>query len=204
MGTLGSNRLDSPDRLSDSDDLRTFTIIGDFFGKTKGSKNEEELNVLLCSTIMVRRLKKDVMEALKPKQRHQIYLSLSNKSCQRLHEIKRRLDTVESDEGLGEEKGWESSLRIRKNMILNEFYHESAKEKIRPVQDYVSTLLHEVKKVLIFAHHKEMLDGLEFILNRNNVEYIRIDGSTPPVKRNELKKKFQVSDSSDTAEHASF
>lgn len=133
------------------------------------------------------------MDNLKPKNRHQIYLSLSSESCRKLREIKRRLDSVDSSVDFMDENVWESSVHHRKNLILNEYYHESAKEKIGPVQDYVSTMLEDTQKMLVFAHHKEMMDGLERIMNQRKVKYIRIDGSTPAAKRNEYKKKFQVS-----------
>ena len=38
-------------------------------------------------------------------------------------------------------------------------------------------------KVLFFAHHGEVLDGIEHGLRDRGVKLIRIDGSTTPAKR---------------------
>lgn len=35
-------------------------------------------------------------------------------------------------------------------------------------------------KMIIFAHHRVMLDSLEEFMTKEKVEFIRIDGSTPP------------------------
>ncbi|GMH42394.1 hypothetical protein BSKO_10313 [Bryopsis sp. KO-2023] len=160
---------------------------GDYFVKTKGSKNEEELNFLLCSTIMIRRLKKDVMSHLKNKLRQQVYLSLGPAEESKLKEVKKRLDDI----GNMESAMSMSQGQREKHKALNQFFHETAKAKIKSVQEYVKDLVEQDQKLLIFAHHMEVLDGIEKALNQKKVKYIRIDGATAATKRDELKNDFQ-------------
>ena len=51
----------------------------------------------------------------------------------------------------------------------------------------LDTLLHELKlgshRVLIFTQMARMLDVLEIFLNYHGHTYLRLDGSTPPLKR---------------------
>lgn len=47
-------------------------------------------------------------------------------------------------------------------------------------------------KVLIFGHHKFVLDEIENFLNQKKIETIRIDGQTPHEVRFERVKDFQA------------
>ena len=49
----------------------------------------------------------------------------------------------------------------------------------------MNDLLENDLKVLMFAHHKIILDGLEESLIKKKAKYMRIDGSVPPKKRHE-------------------
>lgn len=46
-------------------------------------------------------------------------------------------------------------------------------------------------KFLCFAHHKEVMDGLEDAVKKRKIGYIRIDGSVPIAKRYDRVKQFQ-------------
>lgn len=50
-------------------------------------------------------------------------------------------------------------------------------------------------KFLIFAHHQEVLNGIEEEILKQKVGYIRIDGSVMTEKRQKLVNKFQTDDS---------
>lgn len=144
---------------------------------------------------MVRRLKKNVLAHLGSKQRKQVYISLSQENKNRLKSIKKKLDSIgAADSSLSSIQMSQATIENHKRIILNELFHESAKAKIQPVQEYVSNLLSRTQeKLLVFGHHKEMLDGIEQILNRKNVGYVRIDGGTHVSKREQYKTHFQVS-----------
>lgn len=54
-------------------------------------------------------------------------------------------------------------------------------------------------KLVLFAHHKEVLDALEIRLTELNLSYIRIDGSTPVTSRHNLITRFQEDDTTTVA-----
>ncbi|CAD7700961.1 unnamed protein product [Ostreobium quekettii] len=166
--------------------------MGDRFSKYKGSKNEEELNAVLMASVMIRRRKQDVLSELPAKTRQQIYLSLTEEEKGSLVAMNKKRDAVtDMIRRLVQQGTPESELKAENNQALNEYYTETAKLKVRAVQAYVNDLLEADDKFLIFAHHKDLINGIEKALNRRKASYIRIDGETPPHKRDELKNRFQ-------------
>ena len=55
------------------------------------------------------------------------------------------------------------------------------------------------KKILMFAHHQDVLDGIEDYLREARVGYIRIDGKTEMKSRSVAVKKFQEDDKTEVA-----
>ena len=53
------------------------------------------------------------------------------------------------------------------------------------------SLLENNVKLLIFAHHQMVLDELQEALKKNKYQFIRIDGKTPHVDRQNLVEEFQ-------------
>eukprot|EP01133_Synstelium_polycarpum_P018237 gene18237-21819_t len=84
------------------------------------------------------------------------------------------------------EKGVESE----RTRVLK-LYLETGRAKLAGAQDYVSKLVKDKKKFLVFAHHSEILNGLESTLKSLDVTYIRIDGSTPSQTRQNNVTRFQ-------------
>lgn len=56
---------------------------------------------------------------------------------------------------------------------------------------YIRDLVKEHKKFIVFAHHKVMLDAISEKLQKLNVKFIRIDGSTRSDLRSEYIDRFQ-------------
>lgn len=50
-------------------------------------------------------------------------------------------------------------------------------------------------KFLLFAHHQKMLDAVCSLLEKSDVNYIRIDGNTTIDQRKYFVDKFQLNDS---------
>lgn len=64
--------------------------------------------------------------------------------------------------------------------------------KVNSTCDYVNFLLEgQNDKVLLFAHHHEMLDALRDTLRSAKVDFIQIDGRTSSVERPKLVHRFQ-------------
>jgi SWI/SNF-related matrix-associated actin-dependent regulator of chromatin subfamily A-like protein 1 len=139
---------------------------GDFGMDYSGCSNLLELNLLLSNTVMIRRLKKDVLKDLPKKSRKEIFLEIEK-------------DNMKDMKGL-------SSLE-KMNMI--------GEIKLDQITKYIKELLKTVNKFLLFAHHQNVLDGVEnFLKDVLKIQYIRIDGNTPLKNRTSISDEFKEND----------
>ncbi|CAM0906944.1 unnamed protein product [Alopecurus aequalis] len=152
---------------------------GGFFGKYQGASNHEELHNLMKATVMIRRLKKDVLSELPLKRRQQVFMDLSEKEIKPIRALFRELETVK--------------IKMQ-SCDSKEIYNDSAEAKIPAVLDYLGTLIEADCKFLIFAHHQPMIDAIHQHLLKNKVNCIRIDGQTPVAVRQTLVTDFQNKD----------
>ncbi|KAM8934050.1 SWI/SNF-related matrix-associated actin-dependent regulator of chromatin subfamily A-like protein 1 [Pelodytes ibericus] len=147
-----------------------------------GSSNLIELKLLLEESIMIRRLKSDVLSQLPAKQRKMVVLG-----CGGLN-LSAKVDLA----------GVKCDMRKAiSNVTIHEalfnFFLLTADVKVKPVLDYVMELLEAGrKKFLVFAHHKLMLDRICEALVDKGVDYIRIDGTTSSADRQSQCDKFQL------------
>lgn len=70
-------------------------------------------------------------------------------------------------------------------------YLLSGLAKIEPTKTYLTSLFENDVKVLIFAHHRAVIEDLSTHLERIKCEFIKIDGSTSNDSRKKLVKNFQ-------------
>uniref|UniRef100_A0A2Z5TRI1 Putative SWI/SNF-related matrix-associated actin-dependent regulator of chromatin subfamily A-like protein 1 n=1 Tax=Reticulitermes speratus TaxID=60591 RepID=A0A2Z5TRI1_9NEOP len=146
----------------------------------KGSSNMKELQLLLESKLMIRRLKSDVISQLPPKVRQMVILNpeeINSKSA----EMKRCAKKLEEENLTGME---------RRGALLS-YYCVTGKSKLKAVQDYISDMVDSEKKFICFAHHKLVMDGICEVFNGKKKEFIRIDGNTESNTRKLLVDKFQ-------------
>ncbi|EFJ37359.1 hypothetical protein SELMODRAFT_76516 [Selaginella moellendorffii] len=163
---------------------------GSHFGIYQGASNREELHALLKSTVMIRRLKNDVLSELPEKCREQVFLSLDMKSTRQLRALINELKSIREKMQNSTESETEK-LKREEKVLITKIYAESAVVKVPAVQDYLSTMLETNCKFLVFAHHHTMVNGIDEHLKKKNVEFIRIDGDTSPVIRQSMVDKFQ-------------
>ncbi|NWQ65588.1 SMAL1 protein, partial [Neopipo cinnamomea] len=150
-----------------------------------GSSNLTELKLLLEESIMIRRLKSDVLSQLPAKQRKMVVVAPEG--------IRAKTKAVLEAEAKKMAKGYKSKQQEREALLV--FFSRTAEAKIHSVLEYILELLESGNnKFLVFAHHKIMLDAVVAELEKKHVEYIRIDGSTPSVERQSLCQKFQFSE----------
>uniref|UniRef100_A0A8B9M648 SWI/SNF-related matrix-associated actin-dependent regulator of chromatin subfamily A-like protein 1 n=1 Tax=Accipiter nisus TaxID=211598 RepID=A0A8B9M648_9AVES len=150
-----------------------------------GSSNLNELKILLEESIMIRRLKSDVLSQLPAKQRKMVVVAPEG--------ISAKTKAVLAAEAKKMAKGYESKQQEKEALLL--FYNRTAEAKIHSVVEYILELLESGNdKFLVFAHHKIMLDAIVAELEKKHIEYIRIDGSTPSAERQFLCQKFQFSE----------
>ena len=162
--------------------------MGLFGWDFRGSSNLRELQVFLELTVMIRRTKDEVLLQLPAKIRHQIYLRLPSKDLQAFRAIKNQTPALEIPEELNGD-----FYRKAEYMAL---FKKSAECKLGAVISYIDDLLEDTtRKVLIFAHHQSMLDGVESHLEKHSIGSIRIDGKTAPSQRQSLCHAFQTRES---------
>ncbi|CAG7838280.1 unnamed protein product [Allacma fusca] len=146
-----------------------------------GSSNMEELQILLEETIMIRRLKSEVLKQLPSKRRQMIILDPS------LVRIKSKHLQSKATAFMAEKQ------KSAKHGKLLEYFSESGKAKLDAVTNYVVDLVEGGKKFLCFAHHRFVLDGICEALEGVKCRYIRIDGTTASEERKKLCDIFQLS-----------
>ncbi|NWI46800.1 SMAL1 protein, partial [Picathartes gymnocephalus] len=150
-----------------------------------GSSNLTELKLLLEESIMIRRLKSDVLSQLPAKQRKMVVVAPEG--------ISAKTKAVLAAEAKKMAKGYESRKQEKEALLV--FFSRTAEAKIRSVIEYILELLESGNnKFLVFAHHKIMLDAIVAELKKKHVEHIRIDGSTSSAERQSLCQKFQFSE----------
>jgi len=130
-----------------------------------GSSNENELQDILRSTIMIRRLKKDVLPQL-PEKIQQIVFLPENGSIANIK--KERLSFAETL------KQPNLALAISN---LSEIRQENALRKIKFTKEYIDNLLEQKEKVVIFAWHTCVID--ELMISLKSYSPLSITGNTP-------------------------
>ncbi|XP_042433274.1 SWI/SNF-related matrix-associated actin-dependent regulator of chromatin subfamily A-like protein 1 isoform X6 [Zingiber officinale] len=148
---------------------------GGFFGVYQGASNHEELHSLLKATVMIRRLKRDVLSQLPVKRRQQLEV------------VKMNIQACNSPEKI-------ESLKFMQKNLINKIFNDSAEAKVPAVLDYLGTVIEAGCKFLIFAHHQHMIDAIHQFLLKKKVGCIRIDGGTPPTSRQAFVADFQEKD----------
>lgn len=164
-------------------------VIMDF----SGASNAPELHQKL-KNVMVRRLKCNVLAELPPKQRSLIPTAISRdekENCKRA--IKEMGDKRASLSELFGDAARQADFEAKSKMM--KAYQQSGIGKAQAVADYVVDWLagSETLKILVFAHHKAVLDTVDQrLLAKCPNSHIRIDGSVAPALRTQLVRKFQT------------
>ncbi|KAJ4825994.1 hypothetical protein Tsubulata_033218 [Turnera subulata] len=137
---------------------------GGMFGVYQGASNHEELHNLMKSTVMIRRLKKDVLAELPVKRRQQVFLDLAENDMKQINALFRELEVIKGKIKACISKEDIEALKFAEKNIINKIYTDSADAKISGVLDYLGTVIEAGCKFLIFAHHQSMIDSIHKFL----------------------------------------
>jgi SWI/SNF-related matrix-associated actin-dependent regulator 1 of chromatin subfamily A len=169
-----------------------------------GARNLEELNARLRETVMVRRLKSEVLTELPAKRRQVVELEVEtaeaqaavdaeNETYERTEEEVQAAQAAKLEAEAGDDKeAYEAAVaRLRKARAvafteMSRVRHETAVAKIPAVLERLADV---DGKALVFAHHHDVLDALCEGLAAEGV--VRIDGRTPNDERQRIKDRFQ-------------
>ena len=218
------------------------------FSEFNGASNTAELHACLCGTVMLRRLKSDILSMLPNKERRVVQIpivdqekevhlrellaSISKTEDERKAAVrerkKRRLEGARNVAQDAAENGRSNvmssssssassssplpsssssmvtgtcntyqaaEMRKVKKSLLMQLFKDSGVAKLPSLCAKLGAFLDDktTGKVLVFAHHRAVLDGLSMFLSRRGTECIRIDGQTQPRDRFARVKHFQTS-----------
>ena len=177
-----------------------------------GATNIKELHYLLMNSVMIRRLKKDVLAELPPKRRQKVEVKVDNQYVKKIQDAVSRakggtgqlasmVDSLMDTYFRQDDEDFEGQVRRveddkkREHPEVLQCYLYTGLAKIAGVREYLNDLLQNDIKLLIFAHHTEVLNGIEEEVKKLKLKYIRIDGQTDVNKRYEGVKLFQEDES---------
>lgn len=175
------------------------------YWNTKGASNLDELQERLRSHCMIRRLKKDVLTELPDKIRQIIHLPddklkttiskeekyLKDKK-ETIKVIKMRIKEAEENE---DKENYQDAVNELKEFEFNSFTdlarvrHLTALKKVPSAIEHIKALLESTDKIVVFAHHTDVLKELykEF----EDVSVLLI-GATPIEERMDIINHFQT------------
>jgi SWI/SNF-related matrix-associated actin-dependent regulator 1 of chromatin subfamily A len=149
------------------------------------AQNLEELNIKLRSTVMIRREKADVLTELPDFTRNFISVDIDtreeydmaeNNFVTYLKEVKQM-----SDRKIRAAMNAEILVRMG---VLKQI---SARGKLNQIKEFVDNCFEEEQKVILFAHHREVLNHFATTFNTNML----ITGDTKPENRQKIVDRFQ-------------
>ena len=172
-----------------------------------GSDNLEELNTRLRGTCYIRRTKAEVLTELPKKQRTIVPVTITNRA--EYHRAQTKLiawlreNAAKDQEFLASiahlpHEEIQTQIRERANSVaerarraeelvrIGKLKQLAAIGKLTAVEQWVETFLESGEKLVLFAHHKEIVGQLAERFSAN-----AITGSTPPERRQELVDSFQ-------------
>lgn len=179
----------------------------DRFGwQIDGASNLEELQSRLRSSIMLRRKKADVLKELPPKRRQIIMLepvtlgakqALKNeeelkKTEAEIEALRAEVEALSVNQADAKYKAAVQKLASFENVAFNEtskVRHRTALAKLPMVMDHLVNVLASEDKIVIFAHHHDVIDCLVEGLAEYGV--VSFDGRTNVERRQAAVDVFQ-------------
>jgi SWI/SNF-related matrix-associated actin-dependent regulator 1 of chromatin subfamily A len=178
-----------------------------------GASNLEELQFSLRGSFMIRRKKSEVLKDLPPKRRQIVTITPDEglltavKRERELFErniikINRAIDRAEEEQPEGDEKSYKETAKKLINLKMGEdgdrplfselagLRHATALAKLSYAVTYIKLMLEEHEKVVVFAHHLDLLNGLYKEFERDN--FVLLTGEVSMEERNRRIEQFQT------------
>ena len=171
--------------------------VTDEKGKVLGYRNLRELRERLAP-VLLRRTRQDVMAELPPRTNEIVRIIPTEEQLQLHGGFSRTVSQIINKPYLTEM----DLLRLQKALLMcrlcaNSTYlvnkeTPSFSSKLERLTELIDSLLHEQnRKIVLFSEWTGMLDLIEPILMSSDVDYVRLDGSVPQRKRQDLVNRFQ-------------
>ena len=171
---------------------------GKYGWEIDGASNLAELRKHLAGLGFVRRVKSDVLSELPAKIRTVLPVELDSRSGRGIRDAEtalrdvlagktRALSDVATDDAGGRGGDVLGALaRLRRAVGI---------AKIEAACAWIDDALAQGEKPLVFAHHVDVLDGIQQHLRDAGISFVRLDGSTPVQARQDLVDRFQNDES---------
>ena len=189
-------------------------------GDMEGNKAKlAELHTLLTSTVMIRRMKADILKNLPSKIREKAFISIEDENLRnefvtymqilrqgkgvlgKLARVHHQENKPRNGMGYIDSAGhnnYQMDDGIGNKEVLHHLYKTSGRSKVQRITSMLRGWLKDNTKgkLCIFAHHLEVLDDISNGASLSNekdstTRYIRIDGSTSPKARQDQIMQFQ-------------
>ena len=173
-----------------------------------GAAHLDELQERLRSSIMVRRLKRDVLTDLPAKRRQIIELPANGTAGLCRDEIElydgsdEEMEYARADMALAaaaddDEAYRQAADRLRKAAAvaftrIAKVRHEIALAKAPKVVEHVRGILEETRKVVVFAHHLDLIEIMRAEFDADGFEPLVITGETPVDERQQIVTAFNT------------
>lgn len=179
---------------------------GRFGWDFSGASNLDELQSKLRSTVMVRRLKKDVLTELEPKTRQVLVLPPNGAkdivdaeaSSFKAHaeHLRALRDNVTLAHASGDDVVYKSAVAQLRDAAkvafteMSKMRHDVAVAKLPKVIEHVQSILEEdeTQKIVVFAHHHDVVDGLMAAFGS---QAVALTGRTKHADRDVAVDRFQ-------------
>jgi len=166
-------------------------------GKLLGYKNLDELRKKL-KPIMLRRTRKMVIKDLPPRTNQILRIPPTEEQLELQKGHRQIIQTIIQKRYLTEM----DLLRLQKALLMCRMCADSTflvdkeppgySSKLKELDQLLAQLMaEEDRKVVLFSEWTTMLNLIELILERQKLEYVRLDGSVPQKKRQGLMHRFQ-------------
>ena len=156
-----------------------------------GCTHPDELRVVLEHLVMLRRQKDEVLADLPVKKRYHIMLQYTPSPEMREQIEKMRVNRISLVSGM-------ETMKPEQNTIMTTAFSLNGKDKLPSVLDWFCcsefrrVFFHEQRKCLIFAYHRNVIDGIYQWMIEQGVKCISITGSTPKDQRELLFNQFKT------------
>ncbi len=163
--------------------------LGNYGWDLSGAAHLDELNEKLRAVCLVRRTKAQVLSELPPKQRTLQPVDLANRGAYAAAERGFAAWLSTSGDALDRH---ETSATAAALVRLNELKQLAGLGKVPAAREAIDGYLEAGRKVVVFAHHRAVLDELQSTLAAGT--FARIDGNTALDDRQAAVERFQFND----------
>ncbi len=155
-----------------------------------GSSNPHEVHWLAKKTVMIRRLKRDVLKDLPKKHRSQLHIEMDSRDTFEMiplfEEWKQLNVNIPKMQPCSKKM---QHADFRRKCIISELFGLTAEAKCSVMQLLIKDTIQNGKQFLVFCYHKTLMNAIEEACEG---KAMRIDGDTPTEKRHQYVKDFQA------------